>query len=255
MQSMRTVVVTGSASGLGAAFRTALEAEGATVIGVDLAGQEVTADLSTPEGRTALVAAVQGHTDHLDGVVACAGLGPHVTPHELIASVNYFGMVATLDGLLPLLRGGTEPAALAIASNSQGMLPEDEALMAAFVAGDEDAARARAAETDGTTVYANSKLAVSRWVRRQCDAWGQAGVRLNALAPGPVETPLLQGTRDDPVLGPHIDLLPIPLGRTAQPDEMAALGVALLGPTASIVHGSVLFADGGTDALLRPDHA
>jgi NAD(P)-dependent dehydrogenase (short-subunit alcohol dehydrogenase family) len=249
---MRTAVVTGSGSGLGAAIRARLEAGGTKVVGVDLKGAEIEADLSTPEGREVLAGSLEGHGP-LDGAVACAGVGPHTPSTEVIAAVNFFGAVATLRAVLPLLTEGTSPAALAIASNSQGLVPADEALVAAFAAEDEDAARARANEVGGIFTYGNSKLALARWVRHQADDWGKAGVRLNALAPGPVETPLLDASRADPTMG--VDALPIPLGRTAQPDEMAAVAAFLLSDDASIIHGSVLFADGGSDALFRPDHA
>ena len=99
-----------------------------------------------------------------------------------------------------------------------------------------------------------TKVALGRSARRRVQAWGEAGVRLNLVAPGPVTTPLLQGTRDDPVIGPFVDLLPIPLGRVAEPVEIAGPIAFLLGPDASNIHGSVLFVDGGSDALFRPDH-
>jgi NAD(P)-dependent dehydrogenase (short-subunit alcohol dehydrogenase family) len=247
-------VVTGSASGLGAALRARLEATGWDVIGVDLRDQEVEIDLSTPEGRAALVAGVEARAEgEVDAVVACAGLGPHVTPTRLIAAVNYFGAVATLDLLLPLLSESEAPAAVAVASNSLGIIPADAVLVDAMLADDEPTALARADELDGSTIYGNSKHALARAVRRRAESWGEAGVRLNAVAPGPVETPLLQGSIDDPELGPLVDALPIPLGRRAQPDEIAGVIEFLLSPAAALVHGSVLFADGGTDALLRPD--
>ena len=52
---------------------------------------------------------------------------------------------------------------------------------------------------------------------------------------------------------PAIDALPVPLGRAASADEVAAAVVFLLGPDASYVHGHLLFADGGADAAVRPD--
>jgi hypothetical protein len=68
-------------------------------------------------------------------------------------------------------------------------------------------------------------------------------------------TPLLQGSYDDPELGPLVDALPVPWGTP----PFAAAGIArvidfLLSAASAPVHGSILFADGGTDALLRPDH-
>ena len=251
---MRTIVITGSGSGLGAAVRARLEAAGDRVIGVDLRDQEVEADLATATGRSAAMNAVlEACEGTLDGLVVCAGLGPHVQPRSAIVAVNYYGAVEVLDGLRPALAAGDRPAAVAISSNSIGMVPvNDPSLLDAMLEGTEAEALARAAEFDGSSVYAHTKIALARAVRRRAQAWGEAGVRLNAIAPGPVNTPLLQGSLDDPTLGPLVDALPIPLGRRAEADDVAATVVFLLGPDAGFVHGSVLFADGGTDALVRP---
>jgi NAD(P)-dependent dehydrogenase (short-subunit alcohol dehydrogenase family) len=56
-----------------------------------------------------------------------------------------------------------------------------------------------------------------------------------------------------PDVGPLIAMFPIPMKRPAQPSEIAAVIAFLLGPESSFFCGSVVFADGGTDALLRPD--
>jgi NAD(P)-dependent dehydrogenase (short-subunit alcohol dehydrogenase family) len=90
-------------------------------------------------------------------------------------------------------------------------------------------------------------------VRRRVKAWGAAGVRVNAVAPGPFESPLLQGGREHPVLGQFIDALPVPTGKIAEPDEVAAVIEFLLSPAASYVHGSIVFVDGGIDATVRPN--
>jgi 3alpha-hydroxysteroid 3-dehydrogenase len=250
----RVVAVTGSASGIGAAVRDQLTADGCRAIGVDLRDAEVMADLSGRAGRTAAAASLAGACDgHLDGLVCCAGVGPHTQPADLIARVNYFGAVELLDAMLPALAAGTRPGAVVIASNSAGLVPPDQRLIDALLRGDEDAAAQAAAGLGGATVYAMSKLALIRAVRRRAGYWGENRVRLNAVAPGPVDTPLLQGSLDDPVLGPLTEALPVPLGRRADPAEIAGLVAFLLSPASGYIHGSVLFADGGTDALLRPD--
>lgn len=251
---MRTIVITGSASGLGLATRQRLEADGARVIGIDLRGAEIDADLSTREGRAAAIDAVRASSDAIDGLVVCAGLGPHVTPTSMLVAVNYFGAVDVLDGLRDALEAGSEPAAVVIASNSIGLIPDEGTVVDTMLAHDEDAARAIGDRIPGAVLYGLTKQALARAVRQRADAWGHAGVRLNAIAPGPTMTPLLQGSLDDDTLGPLVDALPIPLERRAEPHEMAGIIAFLLGPDASYVHGAIWFADGGTDAVVRPDH-
>lgn len=255
---MRTVVVTGSASGIGAAVCAQLRGVGDRVIGVDLRDADVAADLSTGDGREHAVAQVVRQAgDAIDGLVACAGLGPQVPAHDRVVSVNYFGAVATLAGLRPLLAKGRAPSAVAVSSNSSRIVPESDAgLVGACLDGDEERARRLAGPIDGSTVYANSKLALARWVRRNAPGpdWAGAGIRLNAVAPGAVQTPLLQEGLDDPHFGPAIRGFPIPLGAGfGSPEQIAEAVVFLLSERASFCCGTVLYVDGGSDALVRRD--
>jgi NAD(P)-dependent dehydrogenase (short-subunit alcohol dehydrogenase family) len=248
------VAVTGAASGIGAACRTRLEATGYAVIGVDLHDTDITADLGTVAGRGEAIA---GITDRcggaLAGIITCAGLaGSPTRPGSLLASVNYFGTVDLLTGLRELLEDGG--SAVAISSNSTTVQPAIPAsLVAAFLAHDEDLARSLADQAGSMTTYPASKLALAHWVRQQATGseWAGADIRLNAIAPGMIETPMVTDMRADPEVGPLLDMLPIPIGRPGRPEEIAALAAFLLGPDAGYFCGSVLFCDGGSDALLR----
>jgi NAD(P)-dependent dehydrogenase (short-subunit alcohol dehydrogenase family) len=248
-----TIAITGSAGGIGAATRERLERDGHQVVGVDVRDAEVVADLSNPEGRAAMVEAVNAATGGvLDGLVAAAGLlggdGPTVV------AVNHFGAVATLDGLRPLLERGTSPSAVAISSNSTTTFPDlPMAVADACLAGDEVAARAAAEGTDPVAVYPATKLALARWVRQAAvsEAWAGSGIRLNAVAPGFIATPMTAGTEEF-VLGLG-DVYPVPQRRAGHAAEVAALLAFLLSPDAAFFCGSVVFMDGGTDAAVRPD--
>ena len=255
---MGTVVVSGAASGIGAAVRQRLAGAGHTVVSIDLREADVVADLATVEGRRSAIGAVRSLVGaQLDGVVACAGLGPQVRPHGKIVEVNYFGAVALLEGLRPLLAAAPAAAAVAVASNSIGFVPgADGDLCHACLAGEEGRATELAGAEHGPVAYAATKLALARWVRRKAptDEWAGAGLRLNAVAPGAIDTPLLAGGLEHPELGAAIRSLPIPLGGgPGRADQAAAAIEFLLGESASFCCGSVLYVDGGSDALLRPE--
>src|SRR5439155_5443307 len=172
----------------------------------------------------------------LDGLVTCAGLtGLPSRPASLLISVNYFGTVELLAGLRDALAAASEPAAVAISSNATTTQPGISlALVDACLAGDEPAARTLAGEGESLSTYGITKLAVARWVRRHAptEEWAGANIRLNAVAPGATQTPLLQEGLDDPFVGPLIEAFMVPIGRRGRPEEIAALIEFLLGPDA-----------------------
>lgn len=251
---MRTIAVTGTASGLGAATRRRLLGRGDRVIGVDRRDADVVADLSSAPGRDHAVEAVlDASGGRLDGVVSCAGLGPYEPP-EPVTRVNYFGAIALLDQLRGALGRGREPAAVAIASVGAAFEQlVDPAVIEACHSGDEERAVALLRGGDGNTAYVTCKRALALAVRRRAAEWGALGIRLNAVAPGKMETPMLAGLLAHEGLGPAVEALPVGLGRTAPPEEIAGAVLFLLDSDASYVHGQVLFVDGGSEAIVRPD--
>jgi NAD(P)-dependent dehydrogenase (short-subunit alcohol dehydrogenase family) len=214
----------------------------------------VTADLASPSERQRAVEEAKGLADGtLAAVVTCAGVaGSPDRLGSLLSSVNYFGTVEVLEGLRPLLSAGG--AAVAISSNSTTVQPDIPlALTKACLDGDEAAAALVADEGTSMGAYAATKIAVAYWVRRHATTpeWAGAGVRLNAVAPGLIETPMVAAMREDERTGSMLDMLPIPLGRGGRPEEIAALVAFLVGPDSTFFCGSVVFCDGGSDALLR----
>jgi len=254
---MRTIAISGSGSGIGAATRLALEQAGDTVIGIDLANAEIIADLSTEDGRQAAVAATLDRSGgRLDGLVTGAGVGPPVAA-SLIAEVNYFGSQALLDGLRPALAAAGEAQVVQIGSNSTTLTPNlPDELVDAFLAEDRSTIDAIITQAgtpfDSMISYGASKTAITRWCRRHAitESWVGQGIRLNVIAPGAVQTPLLKGGDDDPIIGPLTTQLPIPAGR-GTPEQIAAWITFMLSPAARFACGSVVFVDGGSDAVIR----
>ncbi|HEY8216076.1 MAG TPA: SDR family oxidoreductase [Acidimicrobiia bacterium] len=251
---MGAVAVTGSAGGIGGAIAARVTAAGHRVIGVDVRDADVLADLSSRDGRAAACAGVVeecGGT--LDGLVVAAGIGGSTgVPSSMVARINYFGAVELLDGLRDALSAGELEAAVAIASNSATAVPvDDPSLIDQCLRGDEDAAVATADAMDGEAVYANAKLALARKVRQLAVEWAP-GLRVNAVAPGPVLTSLTRAALEHPVTGDLIRAFPVPMERWGEPSEIAEAVWFLLSRQSSWTTGSVLFVDGGTDALLGP---
>jgi hypothetical protein len=143
-----------------------VEQLGCRVITVDRHDAEVTADLSVVAGREQMLEGVtKASGGSVDVVIACAGT---IGRGAMDVQVNYFGAVATLGGLRPLLARGADPRALAVASFA--LLDDvDPEIVAACLNDDETAAVALATATPAETsqrLYASAKRALARWVRR-----------------------------------------------------------------------------------------
>lgn len=259
---MGTYAITGSASGMGAAAVARLRADGHTVITVDIKNSDVVADLSTSDGRAAAAQQVLTASEgRLDGAVLAAGLGPSQGAERLrmIAAVNYLGVVELLDRWRPALAAAANAKVVVIGSNSTTTTPAVPArAVRALLAGDVDKAL-RATRLYGpgrpAMVYAASKIAVSRWARRHAvrPEWAGAGIRLNVLAPGAVMTPLLQEQLANKRQARFVERFPVPVGGYGQPEQLAEWMRFMLSDAADFLCGSVIFVDGGTDALFRAD--
>ncbi|OMC43027.1 SDR family oxidoreductase [Mycobacterium sp. IS-1264] len=259
---MGTYAITGSASGMGRETAYRLRGDGHTVIGVDIKDADVTADLSTPHGRhEAAQAVLAASAGRLDGAVLAAGLGPGPSPDRprQIAQVNYLGVVELLAAWRPALAAAERAKAVVVASNSTTTVPAvPRRAVRALLAHDADRA-VRSVKLFGkaapTMMYAASKIAVSRWVRRHAvlPEWAGSGVRLNALAPGAIMTPLLAEQLSNPTEAKAVRSFPIPVGGFGDARHMADWMCFMLSDAADFLCGSVVFVDGGSDAYFRAD--
>ncbi|MGE2691391.1 SDR family oxidoreductase [Mycolicibacterium pulveris] len=259
---MGVYAVTGSASGMGRAAAEQLRADGHTVIGVDQRDADVVADLSTARGRSEAAAAVLDRVDgRLDGAVLAAGVGPLPGADNvaLILSVNYFGVTELLDAWRPALAASGNAKVVVVASNSTTTMPMvPNRAVRALLDGDLDRAvrRLRLFRSAAPSLaYGGSKIALSRWLRRTAvqPAWAGAGIRLNALAPGAILTPLLEKQLATPREAKTVRAFPVPVGGFGSPDQLAQWMVFMLSDAADFLCGSVVFVDGGSDAYFRSD--
>lgn len=257
---MGTYLVTGSASGMGYAVAERLRADGHSVTGVDIKDADVVADLSTAPGRGAAVTAVLAATGGvLDGAVLAAGLGPMPGRDHMIAQVNYFGVIDLLVGLRTALASADRAKVVVVASNSTTTTPVvPRRAVRALLAGDAEKALRSVrwfGKRSAAMTYAASKIAVSRWVRRNAvtQDWAGSGIRLNALAPGAIMTPLLAEQLANPTEAKAVRAFPVPTGGYGEPGHLADWMVFMLSDSADFLCGSVVFVDGGSDAYFRSD--
>lgn len=250
---MSTYAMTGGATGIGAAIKQRLRDEGNEVIVVDIKDADIIADLSTQEGRQSAVNAIKtAAVDGLDGLITCAGLGSNVPNHPLITQVNYFGTVELIEGLKDKL-AARNGAVVLVSSNSAPMNRSPDFVDLLF-AGDQDGALAMSKSIEAQEVYSGTKKAVARWMRAKVPEYAAAGVRMNAIAPGYTQTPMTEQVENDPTYGPAIKefMASIPVGFPGTPTDQAAATSFLLSAEARFICGSVLFVDGGHDAMFRP---
>lgn len=257
---VRTYVVTGSASGIGAATAKILKAAGNKVIGVDLSSSEVNADLSTASGRTSAAnSVIELSGGVIDAVIACAGIA---APIAKTVSVNYFGVTEFVSALNPALSKSASPRVV-VTSSMASLLPISEELVAALVKDDESAALNIAQNLVSAgggaeqLIYGSTKRALCRWVRRESIKvnWAGAGIALNAVGPGIVKTPMVadmiatQEGRDA-----LAKIVPMPLNGYLEPEGVAALLIWLTSPENTHTTGQNIYIDGGSDAVIRGEN-
>ncbi|MGM7774687.1 SDR family NAD(P)-dependent oxidoreductase [Arthrobacter sp. KNU-44] len=237
----KTVVVTGGGSGIGAAMAHAFEGEGAQVAILDRARPQTNAsgstwrlqcDVSDEAQVTQTVEQVLERSGRIDVLMNNAGTLGYNTPVADLTledwrrtlSVNLDGVFLMSRAVLPVMVGQGTGVIINTAS------------IASFVAG------------GGNSAYTASKAGVAGFTRAMAYEYGPLGIRVNAIAPGAIVTPLADHIKED---GKHTNALQqdrmdnVPSRRIGQPREIATVATFLASDDASFVNGAVYPVDGG----------
>jgi NAD(P)-dependent dehydrogenase (short-subunit alcohol dehydrogenase family) len=232
----RRAIVTGHRGGIGAAIHATLTADGAQVIGLDLPDFDLY-DIATLEGRLAALVAERGPVDILVNNAGVTVLGTvaetSLAETEFVFRVNFLAAYALMRAVLPGMAERGRGAIVNIAS--------DQALIGKQV----------------SAAYGASKAAIAQLSRSAALDWARYGIRVNCIAPGSTQTAMLDTVIKDlsarypdrfPISSADAYKAGVPLGRFADPSEIAAAVAFLASDAASFITGVILPVDGGGTA-------
>jgi 3-oxoacyl-[acyl-carrier protein] reductase len=243
----KVALVTGAGSGIGRASAERFAAEGARVAVVDLNGAEEVAaaidaaggealalstDVADEEAVTAMAEAAVDRFGRVDVLMNNAGILDDFQPAaetptavwERILRVNLYGQFFTARALLPQMVERGDGAIINVAST------------AGLNGG------------NGGAAYTTSKHAVIGFTRQLCFDYARQGIRCNVICPGAVETGMTKEIFASPDAAVMAAVESAPIGRWAQPDELANAALFLASDEASFVNGAVYVVDGGFDS-------
>jgi NAD(P)-dependent dehydrogenase (short-subunit alcohol dehydrogenase family) len=233
----QTILVTGALGGIGIEVTRSLRAKGATVVtsdrpGVGAAEADLALDVTSEESWEQTIAAVVAAHGALNGLVNIAGVFTPGIPFEEMTLAQWrFHMDVNLDGTFL----GCREATKAMAKTGGGSIVNFSSGLAEIMLSD-------------AAAYCVSKAAVLALTRLAAKAGGKRRVRVNAVLPGAIDTPMLWGNlREGQDPKDLIDMLEKqhPIGRIGVPADVAQAVAFLLDPENSFITGAMLAVDGG----------
>ena len=260
----RAAIVTGAGRGIGRAIVERLTADGARVAALDLnlkdaqqsgAALAIACDVADSASVAAALAEARAAFGRLDIAVSNAGIG--AAPND--GSTEFYGAMAKRNEELAatgqsgvmvdqLIHMEDDGWAGVMAVNINGPFYVAREFVRILAKDGNPGAIINISSTsaqsgEGSPHYVTSKAAVIGLTRQLARELAPRKIRVNAVAPGPTDTPIMQGIPDEWIKSMEAS---IPLGRMARPDEIAAAVAYLASDDASFVNGSVLVANGAS---------
>jgi NAD(P)-dependent dehydrogenase (short-subunit alcohol dehydrogenase family) len=224
----RVAVVTGGASGMGAACVAALAREGAVAVSWDVAGTcDVRCDVSDATAVSRAVHETRERFGSPSLLVACAGIALHapvvdmkVEDWDRVFGVNMRGVMLSTQAVAREIMAAGGKGAMVLIASANGVQADP-----------------------GLSAYSAAKAGVFHFARVAAREFGPSGIRINAIGPGPTETPMMKGYLSSQDYRDEV-IRRTPLGEVGQPEYIAEAVVSLL--KLEWVTGQAIMVDGGS---------